>query len=61
MVTGNPGFATIYAFSQGLQANPATKSCNNKLLVILAGLLLIAVVLLLLCMLRRYRKVTNRP
>jgi hypothetical protein len=61
MVTGNPAFATTYAFSQGLQANPETKPCDNRLLLILAALLLIAIILLLLCMLRRHRNATNRP
>jgi hypothetical protein len=53
MVTGNPGFATTYAFSQGLQANPATKPCNWRLVLILGGLLLLALILLIICWLRR--------
>jgi len=52
MVTGNPGFATTYAFSQGLQANPATKPCNLTLVLILGGLLALAVILLLICLFR---------
>lgn len=52
-VTGNAGFATTYALRQGLRANPTTKPCNNRLVLILGGLLLLAVILLLICLFRR--------
>ncbi len=53
MVTGNPGFATTYAFSQGLQPHRETKWWNMRPVLILIGLLLVALILLLMCASRR--------
>jgi hypothetical protein len=57
MVTGNPGFATTYALSQGLVANTVCETIPSRwiwiLIWILLGLLLGVLIALLICLLRR--------
>jgi LPS O-antigen subunit length determinant protein (WzzB/FepE family) len=55
MVTGNPGFATTYALSQGQVADAVCESIPSRWIWILLGLLLGVLIALLICLLRRKR------
>lgn len=55
MVTGNPGFATTYALSQGLVADAVCESIPSRWIWILLGLLVGVLIALLICLLRRKR------
>jgi hypothetical protein len=53
MVTGNPGFATTYALSQGLVVDVVCESVPSRWIWVLLGLLLGVLIALLICLLRR--------
>jgi len=55
MVTGNPGFATTYALSQGVAAGAVSETIPSRWIWILLGLLLGVLIALLICLLRRKR------
>jgi len=55
MVTGNPGFATTYALSQGVMVDAVGETIPSRWIWILLALLLGLLVALLICLLRRKR------
>ena len=53
MVTGNPGFATTYALSQGLLADAVSETVPSRMIWTLLGLLLGILIALSICLLTR--------